>query len=219
MFQIQPESRGGGRQLAHVVGDARRETFTLTVDDASRIRPGAWVTLSVKGKAVVPGVIAPYRVSDLPAEWTRIHRNGVALQEHHKVAAVQGNRVTLREPVKTAILADCGWTVSEYPNIAEVGVEDICFEGAWLGKFVHHRSVMDDAGWAGLKMFQVVDSWVRHCASSTSTPASATSRAPVRRPWKSSWPARWATSPWTTTAARPACSTDLWSIAWNIRPA
>ena len=164
MFQIEPERRGGGRQLARVVGDARRETLTLTVDDASRIRPGAWVTLSVKGKAVVPGVIAPYRESDMPAEWTRIHRNGVALQEHHKIAAVQGNRVTLREPVKTAILADCSWTVSEYPNIAEVGVEDICFEGAWLGKFVHHRSVMDDAGWAGLKMFQVVDSWVRRCA-------------------------------------------------------
>ncbi len=164
MFQIEPERRGGGRQLARVVADARRETFTLTVDDASRIRPGAWVTLSVKGKAVVPGVIAPYRESDMPAEWTRIHRNGVALQEHHKVAEVQGNRVTLREPVKTSILADCDWTVSEYPNIAENGVEDICFEGAWLGKFVHHRSVMDDTGWAGLKMFQVVDSWVRRCA-------------------------------------------------------
>ena len=112
----------------------------------------------------MPGVIAPYRESDMPAEWTRIHRNGVALQEHHKVAEVQGNRVTLREPVKTSILADCDWTVSEYPNIAENGVEDICFEGAWLGKFVHHRSVMDDTGWAGLKMFQVVDSWVRRCA-------------------------------------------------------
>jgi hypothetical protein len=164
MFRIEPERRDGGRLIARVVADARRETCALTVDDASRIQQGAWVTLSVKGKAVVPGVIAPYKVSDLPSEWTRIIRNGVALQEHHKVASVAGNRVTLREPVKTSMLADCGWTVSEYPNIAEIGVEDICFEGAWLGKFVHHRSVMDDAGWAGLKMFQVVDSWVRRCA-------------------------------------------------------
>ncbi len=164
MFQLAPEKKGGGRLLARIVGDTRRETFTLTVDDASRIRPGSWVTLSVKGKEVVPGVIAPYKESDMPAEWTRIHKNGVALQEHHMVARVEGNRVTLREPVKTSIMAAHGWTVSEYPVIAEIGVEDICFEGAWLGKFVHHRSVMDDAGWAGLKMFQVVDSWVRRSA-------------------------------------------------------
>jgi hypothetical protein len=164
MLQIAPEKKGGGRELARIVGDTRREAFMLTVDDASRIHPGDWVTLSVKGKEVVPGVIAPYRESDMPAEWTRIHKGGVALQEHHMVAAVKGNRVTLREPVKTSIMAAHGWTLTEYANIAEIGVEDICFEGAWLGKFVHHRSVMDDAGWAGLKMFQVVDSWVRRCA-------------------------------------------------------
>ena len=33
-----------------------------------------------------------------------------------------------------------------------------------MGKFVHHRSWMDDSGWAGLKLFNVVDSWVRRCA-------------------------------------------------------
>jgi hypothetical protein len=163
MFRIEPEKTLRTRAVARVVGDTRREAFTLTVDDASRIHAGMWVTLSVRGKGVVPSVIAPYKVSDLPAEWTRIH-NGIGLQEQHKVASVEGSRVTLREPVKTAILAQHGWTLSEYTNIAEIGIEDICFEGAWLGRFVHHRSVMDDGGWAGLKMFHVVDSWVRRCA-------------------------------------------------------
>ena len=168
-----------------------------------RIKPGAWVTLSVKGKVVVPGVIALQSIRSarrLDADHPQRRR----AEEHHKVASVAGNRVTLREPVKTSLLADCGWTVSEYPNIAEIGVEDICFEGTWLGRFVHHRSVMDDAGWAGLKMFQVVDSWVRRCASSISMPASVTSHAPIQRPWKSCWLARWGTSPSTTTAARRA---------------
>jgi hypothetical protein len=163
MFRIGAEKTPRGRQVARIVGDTRREDFTLSVDDASRIQPGMWVTLSVQGKAVVPSVIAPYKVSDLPAAWTRIHR-GISLQEHHKVASVKGNRVTLREPVKTSISAQHGWTLSEYPNIAEIGIEDLCFEGAWLGKFVHHRSVMDDGGWAGLKLFHVTDSWVRRCA-------------------------------------------------------
>jgi hypothetical protein len=162
MFRIEPEKLPRGGELGKIAADTRREAFTLTVDDASKIKPGMWVTLSVRGKAVVPHVIAPYKVSDLPAEWTRIH-NGIGLQEHHKVASVDGNLVTLREPVKTAILASDGWTLSDYPNIAEVGIEDICFEGAWLGKFVHHRSVMDDGGWAGVKMYHVVDSWIRRC--------------------------------------------------------
>jgi hypothetical protein len=163
MFRIGPATTPNGRQLARIIGDTRREDFVLSVDDASRIQPGMWVTLSVQGKAVVPGVIAPYKISDLPAEWTRIHK-GISLQEHHRVAAVNGKRVTLREPVKTSIAAQHGWTLRECPSIAEIGIEDICFEGSWLGKFVHHRSVMDDAGWAGVKMFHVTDSWVRRCA-------------------------------------------------------
>jgi hypothetical protein len=77
---------------------------------------------------------------------------------------VTGNRVTLREPVKTAMRAAHGWTVNAFPHIAEVGIEDICFQGAWLGKFIHHRSYMDDNGWCGLKLQNVVDSWVRRCA-------------------------------------------------------
>jgi hypothetical protein len=164
MIQIQPEKAGHRFRPVKVIGDTPREAFTLTVDDASKIRPGMWVTLSVKGKEILPDVIAPYRESDLPAEWTRIHQNGVGLQEHHLVKSVTGDRVTLREPVKTGVKASHGWSLGEYPNMAEVGVEDICFVGGWVGKFVHHRSWMDDNGWAGLKLYSVVDSWVRRCA-------------------------------------------------------
>jgi len=45
--------------LAKVTGDTPRETFTLTLDDASQIRPGMWITLSVKGQAIVLEMIAP----------------------------------------------------------------------------------------------------------------------------------------------------------------
>lgn len=164
MIQVQPEKEAKNRKLGKVVGDTPREAFTLALDKADKIKPGMWVTLYVKGKAMVPDVIAPYTESDLSAEWTRIHKSGLSLQEHHLVKSVDGNQVTLREPVKTAIKASHGWTVSEYQNIAEVGIEDICFVGGWVGKFVHHRSHMDDNGWCGLKLFNVVDSWVRRCA-------------------------------------------------------
>jgi hypothetical protein len=112
----------------------------------------------------VPDLIAPYRVADMPKEWTRIHTGGLYLREHHLVKAVDGNRVTLREPVKTAIKQRHGWHLTGYAALAEVGVEDICFQGAWLGKYIHHRSWMDDNGWCALKMDHVVDSWVRRCA-------------------------------------------------------
>ena len=164
MIQIQPEKEGSRRPLAKVTGDTQREAFILTVDNAAKIKPGMWITISVRGKEIVPDVIAPYKESDMPAEWTRIHESGLTLQEHHLVKSVSGNRVTLREPVKTVVKASHGWSVSEYGNIAEVGVEDICFMGGWLGKFVHHRSYMDDNGWTALKTSNVVDSWVRRCA-------------------------------------------------------
>ncbi len=164
MVQIQPEPAGSDERLATVTGDCPREGFSFTVDDASKIKPGMWVTLNVRGTAIVPDVIAPYKVSDMPKEWTRIHSGGLYFKENHLVKAVEGSRVTLREPVKTAVKARHGWYLAAYPPIAEVGVEDLCFMGAWLGKFIHHRSYMDDNGWSALKMQNVVDSWVRRCA-------------------------------------------------------
>ena len=146
----------------------RASAFTLTVENASHIKQGMWITLGAKGQAVVPDMIAPYKESDMPETWKRIHgtdsKMGMEVEEHHLVKSVQGNRITLREPVKTVIKASHGWTVSEYQNIAEIGVEDICFQGGWLGKYVHHRSYTDDNGWAALKMNNVVDSWIRRCA-------------------------------------------------------
>jgi hypothetical protein len=163
MVQIQPKDQGHAEHLANVNGDSPRESFVLFVDDSSKIKPGMWVSLTVKSKAVVPDMIAPYHLDDLPKEWTRIHST-IGLVEHHLVTAIQGNRVKLREPIKTVVKAEHGWSLNSYPNIAEVGVEDICFEGGWLGKFVHHRSWMDDDGWAALKIFTVTDSWIRRCA-------------------------------------------------------
>lgn len=164
MIRIEPKQGRTATRLATVTGDTPREAFTITVDDASKIKPGMWVSLNVKGTAVTPDAIAPYKLSDLPKGWTRVHSGGLYFKENHLVRAVAGNRVTLREPVKTAIKRAHGWQVSTFPNIAEVGVEDICFLGSWLGKFIHHRSVMDDNGWSALMLFNVVDSWVRRCA-------------------------------------------------------
>jgi uncharacterized protein DUF4955/pectate lyase-like protein len=164
MVQIQPEAAGAAERLATVTGDCPREGFSFPVDNASKVRPGMWVTLNVRGASIVPDVIAPYTLSDLPKEWTRIREGGLYFKENHRVKAVEGNRITLREPVKTALKAAHGWQVAAYPNIAEVGVEDICFMGSWLGKFIHHRSYLDDNGWSALKMQNVVDSWVRRCA-------------------------------------------------------
>jgi hypothetical protein len=164
MLQVRPEGDAAAQKLATLTTDTPRETTVLTVDDASKIKPGMWVSLNARGNAVAAQMVAPYRLEDLPKEWTRIREGGLYLREHHLVRSVEGNRVTLREPVKTALRAAHGWTVSTFPHIAEVGVEDICFQGAWLGKFVHHRSYMDDNGWCALKMQNVVDSWVRRCA-------------------------------------------------------
>lgn len=121
--------------------------------------------MTVKGKDFINDFLAPYKLDETPAKWTGI-RGNITLVERHLVQAVEPstNKVTLREPMKCAMQTKYGWTVNSFPNIAEVGVEDICFTGCWLGHFSHHRSHMDDEGWCAVKMFNVTDSWIRRCA-------------------------------------------------------
>jgi hypothetical protein len=151
-------------KIGEVVADAPRDSRVLTLSDASGANPGMWVTVRIgKSEELARQILAPYKLEEVPDGWTRI-RDGVGRSEHHKVEAVDGNKVTLREPLLTHVDGTFGWALHRFSPIENVGVEDISFQGSWVGKFNHHRSWMDDNGWDAVKFTRVADGWMRRCA-------------------------------------------------------
>ena len=156
--------RGKGRTgpLVNVTADARRETHAVEVADASGFSAGQWVVLSLENNSpdVVAAAVAPYRPD--PA-WTSLVEKGVKVAELHCIAAVEGKRLTFREPIHPSVKASEGWQVQRLSALQEVGVEDIAFTGNWQEEFVHHKNAIHDGGWSILALTHCVDGWVRRC--------------------------------------------------------
>ncbi|MHC4392098.1 MAG: DUF4955 domain-containing protein [Planctomycetota bacterium] len=160
-YQIQLGAGGGDAVLTRVTGPARRETFAVTVEDASKLAAGQWVTLRLKSTDAVSTYLAPYKPQ--PA-WTRMTTAGIQFQEVHRVASVKDNRVTFDGPIRQTIDPAHGWEITTFAHVEEVGVEDIAFVGGWQGPFIHHRSALDDSGYSALQLRRVINGWVRRCA-------------------------------------------------------
>ena len=152
---IQSESR-----ITQVTENAARESFTVTVASSNGLRVGQRITLSLKSTEAVPDAFAPYTP---PAAWKRLYTDGIVVKERHIIAAINGNHVTFKEPIHTAVNAAHGWEIRSYNVIEEIGIEDIHFVGNWTTPFVHHRSALDDGGWSAIRINNVANSWIRRC--------------------------------------------------------
>ncbi len=148
--------------LTTIVADARRETYNVTVKNASKIKKGDWVILKVQNNSqdIVEKDIYPLKLD--PA-WTSYIDNGVKVNEHHQVANVDGNIISFVEPIHYNIQSKHDWKVTSFKHVNHVGFENITFEGNWLKKFVHHRSAQDDGGWKILSISKAINSWIKEC--------------------------------------------------------
>ncbi|MDP6039485.1 MAG: DUF4955 domain-containing protein, partial [Candidatus Latescibacteria bacterium] len=144
--------------LTRITENATRETFWITVEDASALTIGQWITLYMSNISAVEEFLDPY-----PAEpiWTTMYTNGIQVREKHSIAEIQGNRIRLNEPLHTHINRLYSWTVRTYQHLEEIGVEDISFHGSWTEEFVHHKDAIHDGGWSLLQLNRCVNSWVR----------------------------------------------------------
>lgn len=162
-FMIQVRPTAGikeGKALAKVTSDARRETFAVTVDDASPFKAGDWVTLHLESLDAVPSFLAPFTPHE---KFSRVMERGILVHERHSIERIDRNTLRFGEPLHVNVDAAHGWSITNYPTLEEFGVEDICFMGGWEQDFVHHRSALDDGGWSYLRIEQAVNSWVRRC--------------------------------------------------------
>lgn len=157
MFLFQP-SNTSDKELAKITHSSQRETFSITVNDASKLFVGQRITLYMNSVSAISDFLAPYQTE---LSWTTMRTNGIQVREKHSIAEIDGNRIRLNEPLHASINPLYGWTVREYQHLEEVGVEDISFHGSWLEEFVHHKNALHDGGWSLLELNRCVNAWVR----------------------------------------------------------
>ncbi len=162
MFHVGPSGGWGATRVANVIANARRETFTITVDDASKLRPGQIVVL----KHQSPQYNAFYYAGlPLDPDWTRVVQGGVPVHEMHEIADVSGAVVRFKEPLHFTIrLDDVPWRLERVNPLSEIGIEDLRFSGSWDSypeTFVHHKDWIHDSGWSLWSFRETVNAWVR----------------------------------------------------------
>lgn len=132
----------------------------ISVDDASKIKKGDWITIKVLNNAtdLVEKDLFPLKPDPT---WKSIINKGVQVNEHHQVAKVEGNTVHLVEPIHYNIEAQYDWEIYAFEYVEHVGFENLTFEGNWTKDFIHHRSAQDDGGWSILQISRSINSWVK----------------------------------------------------------
>ena len=161
MFTFRPidSDSTSSEVLTHVTKNADRETFWLTVADASRLKVGQWIRVILKTTLAeaIAKYLKPYTVRD----FRELASKGVEVQEQNRIAEIQGNRIRLNIPLRSDVNAAYDWQVHSYDYLEEVGVEDISFHGSFAEAFVHHKNAIHDGGWSLLKFNRCVNSYVR----------------------------------------------------------
>ncbi len=159
---IQVQSVNKNVYITKVVADASRETRSIKVEDASKVKIGDWLVIQVlnNDKDLVSedlGTLKPDK------EWTSILEQGVKVNEVHQVASINGNKIQFASSIHYKIRAKHNWEVYSFAHVEHIGFENITFEGNWTKKFIHHRSAQDDGGWSILKISKAVNSWIKDC--------------------------------------------------------
>ncbi|MDE2697496.1 MAG: DUF4955 domain-containing protein [Gemmatimonadota bacterium] len=156
MFHFEPVSFARST-LARITESAERETFWITVNNASRLSVGQWiwVSMTVRDGEGINAFIAPRSSAGL----SELFEAGITIREEHNIAEIQGNRVRLNAPLHTRV--NQGIAVYSLPHLEEVGVEDISFHGSFFESFVHHLNLIHNAGWKMIAFNRCVNSWVR----------------------------------------------------------
>ena len=161
-FAIQVKANMEHKFLANIVKDAKRETYSVVVDDASNIKVGDWVTLEVlnTNMDLIEYDIQPLQLNP---KWTSLSQQGVKVNERHLVKKIMGDTVYFYEPIHYDVQTKHNWKLTSFSPLDHIGFENLSFEGNWIEKFVHHKNARHDGGWSILNLSGVVNSWINNC--------------------------------------------------------
>jgi hypothetical protein len=154
-----------GNVVATLSADARRGDRTITVDGASAIKAGDWLILSLTDPP--DHSLFQHMAGDLPGaaqyDWNGkapdLIRQLTNWRWPVEVAAVDGNRVTLRQPLR--LDARSAWSPKLHPigqHVHDSGVEQLTIQMNPASPVLPH---LQDAGFNGICFETSVNCWAR----------------------------------------------------------
>ena len=149
------------QNITRITESAERETFWITVEDASQLAVGQRIKVYMQSTEAINEFLAPRSPNLTGVFWEKLVGEGITIDEEHSIAEIQGNRIRLNEPLHAHVNPAHKWRVRVYPHLEEVGVEDISFHGSFLEEFVHHKNTIHDGGYSLVEFDRCVNSWVR----------------------------------------------------------
>lgn len=134
---------------------------TLTVDDPAKLKVGdvvqlQWFAVDGPDSAILKSL---YGDTDLPIgshHWTSPNRPVVA--QATRVAAVQGKKVTLGDPLLHDVRTDQPATLAKWRHLTNVGIQNLRLQFPDAPSFGHHL----EQGYNGIYMTGVFDGWIRN---------------------------------------------------------
>ena len=147
--------------LTKITGDSKRETFSITVADVSKLKVGDFAILEMKNPQANNDFLAGMKPWDI---WTKTNKKGVQVRgEKHQIKSIDGKKLTFAEPIHCDIKAEYNWKVKACPMGQGWGVEDIHFRGNFKEKFKHHKNFIHDSGWSILAFTRGLFPYARRC--------------------------------------------------------
>ena len=165
-FLFKPED-SKVEKLATIVKDAGRETFSVVVKDASKLKVGQDVAVRHRSEEFTKLYFAPL---ELKPQWSRLFgdKGGMLIYEIHTITKIEGDKVSFKNPIHIDIkmVKSANWTIESYNSIDHCGVEDILFTSNWKNypeEFIHHKNEIHDYAYEAIGMEFLKNSWVRNC--------------------------------------------------------
>lgn len=154
-------------KITEITKNANRETFGVTVADASKLKVGQDVVIQHRSEEFTKDYFYP---QNLKPQWTRLfgENGGMLIFEIHTITKIEGNQISFKNPIHLDIKLIVGksWNILNYPSIEECGIEDVLFTSNWKNypeEFVHHKDEIHDYAYEAVGMEFVKNSWVRNC--------------------------------------------------------
>jgi hypothetical protein len=168
--------------------DLPRGTRIIPVDDASNLKANQTIRVQLTDPSVytenpnienmdlIKSLTQPFEFSG--KETRTFGRYGKTLEYITKIRRViDNNNIELFQGLRFDHLSKYSPTIVAFTGISNVGVENIRFESAWQGQFVHHRPYPSDAidesdiirseteqdyGWVAIWGAWLTDSWIEN---------------------------------------------------------
>ncbi len=164
--------------LTSVIKDSHKGDTKLMVASTKSIKASDVILLGMYNTSTDGNLIQDvlsYKPQDITPDLTVAHDAGVegvaSFQYLVEVKSVPAsNIIVLKQPLRRDILLKYKPVIAAAPMIREVGIENMRFESAWDGTYLHHGggkysprlSMIMDYGWDAVNFCRVAHGWMRN---------------------------------------------------------